>query len=280
MSIAISNIAWESADEERIARALPALGATGIELAPTKRWSSPAEASEEEAATYRRWWEGQGLEVVALQSLLYGRDDLRIFGDAHPRAQTAEYLIRMIHLGARLGATALVFGSPKNRQTGPLSQAEIDRIAIPFFGELGSAAEEAGVRLCIEPNPPQYACDWLTHTAAAVEFLDVVGSQGLGLHLDAAALTLNDEAVGSAFDLAAPWLRHFHASEPFLAPLGPQVQGRHREYAAALARIGYAGYVSIEMRPPQLPGSAQAHVAAALAYVVETYAGVGRARDA
>ena len=71
-------------------------------------------------AEYRRSWEDRGLQIVSLQSLLFGRSDLQLFGDDGVRAALADYLRRVIDFGAPLGAHALVFGSPKNRLRGAL----------------------------------------------------------------------------------------------------------------------------------------------------------------
>jgi D-psicose/D-tagatose/L-ribulose 3-epimerase len=52
--------------------------------------------------------------VFAAQALLFGRRDLTLFDDADTRQRTLDYLCIMVRVCARLGARALVFGSPKN----------------------------------------------------------------------------------------------------------------------------------------------------------------------
>jgi len=272
MKIAISNIAWPDTEEHSVAARLGALGAQGVEIAPTKRWGRPAEAAALEAEEYRNWWSARGLPVVALQSLLYGRNDLVIFGDDSVRAETATYLERIIDLAAHLGATNLVFGSPLNRQVGSLDRKTIERLAVPFFTRVGAYAHSLGINFCIEPNPPQYKCDWLIDTRECVAFLELVGVAGLALHLDAAALSLNAEPLEPTFALAAPWLRHFHASEPYLAPVAGGAAS-HAKFAAALRTVGYGGWVSIEMRPVEDARATLAHVAEALEFVRAVYGG-------
>lgn len=247
MRLAVSNIAWPAEADDEIAGVLTGLGVSAIEVAPTKRWPDPSSATPGDAAAYRAEWAERGLRIVSMQSLLFGRDDLVIFGAADKRAEALGYLRRIVSLAGSLGAGPLVFGSPKNRRVGALPASDVRRIAVNFFGALGDAASASGVSFCLEPNPPEYGADYLTTSTAAVELLAEIGNPGLGLHLDAAAMTLARERPADAIAAAMPWLRHFHASEPYLAPLGTGAT-EHGAFAEALAREGYRGWISIEMR--------------------------------
>ncbi len=249
MKLAISNIAWGPLEDSEMLRVLQLEHIHGVEIAPTKMWPTPLEATRRELLEYRAFWEGGGLTIVALQALLYGRPELTIFESAEQRAMTLDYLRRIIDVGAELGAGRLVFGSPRHRRVGTLSTADALSIAVPFFAELGAHSAAAGVVLCIEPNAPQYGCDFVRTTAEAEELIRLVDSPGFGLHLDAGIMTLvgdaPDESISSTRDL----LRHFHVSEPELKRIG--LGGvEHEGFAAALRLAGYNEWVSIEMRPP------------------------------
>jgi sugar phosphate isomerase/epimerase len=69
-------------------------------------------------------------------------------------------------------------------------------------------------------------------------------------------MTMADEDITAALAHAAPYLAHFHASEPQLAELGAAAD--HASAAAGLAAIGYAGWVSIEMRAAGVGGNVAA----------------------
>jgi D-psicose/D-tagatose/L-ribulose 3-epimerase len=120
-------------------------------------------------------------------------------------------------------------------------------VAVGFFSELAATAEDCGVVLCIEPNPPDYGCDYVTTSAEGTALVQSIDRPGFGLHLDTGALTLSGESPPAALRAAAPVLRHFHASERDLAPLGTRGVV-HAEFAAALASVGYGEWVSLEMR--------------------------------
>ncbi len=248
MKLAASNIAWDPADAPAVASMLRRHGFTGVELAPTKWRERPYEAPAADVANLRRHWSDLGLEVVALQALLFGRPELRLFGSDADRVALADVLRGAIDFAATLGAHALVFGSPKNRARGDLPMSDALRVAADFFRPLGTHARERGCALCIEPNPPAYGCDFITTTREAVELCRLVDDAGIAVNVDAGALVMNGEDPVAELSAAGSFAHHAHASAPNLAELTEP--GPHETTAAALRAIGYDRYVSLEMRQP------------------------------
>lgn len=245
--LAVSSIAWERSEDEAVATMLRAEGCRGVELAPTKWRDRPTEASIEDAAAHRAWWEERGLRVVAFQALLFGRPDLQLFADAATRRDLLDYLRRVIDLAERFGARALVFGSPKNRARGDMPMDEAIEIAVPFFRAAGEHAAARDTTVCIEANPPSYGCDFVTTTADAVELCRLVDHHGFRVHGDLGGITITGEDPARAIRAAAPYLGHFHVSEPDLAEIG--TRGADLASATtALHDVGYDGWLSIEMR--------------------------------
>jgi sugar phosphate isomerase/epimerase len=244
--LAVSNIAWAPHEDDAIAAVLRREGVAGVEIAPTKWREQPLEARVEEIAEYRRTWEDRGLRIVSLQSLLFGRPELQLFGSAAIRAALADYLRRVIDFGAELGAHALVFGSPKNRLRGSLSIGEANDIAIPFFRELGEYAIARHAALCIEANPPDYGCDFVTTTAEAAELCAAVNHPGVRVNADLGGMAMAVEDPYAAIRAAKDVIAHVHASEPHLGELGAVAD--HAAAAKALHEIRYDGWVSVEMR--------------------------------
>jgi sugar phosphate isomerase/epimerase len=270
MKIAISNIAWSVEEEPAVGELMQRLGIAGVEVAPGKIGPKPAELSDDEVLRYRASWNERGIDVVAMQALLFGVEGLAIFESPSARKKMGDYLARILRLGGLLGAKALVFGSPKNRLVGALSQGEIESIAVPFFREMGAVAAHNDTCLCIEPNPRAYGADWITTAKEAEAFVERVDRAGFGLHLDAGALHMQDEGPAE-IRVGGNRIRHFHASEPQLAPLQPGGAVPHAVYAKTLREIGYPRWVSVEMR--QVPGqtSSLATVETALRCAIGTY---------
>jgi sugar phosphate isomerase/epimerase len=269
MKVAISNIAWELEEEAAAARALAARSLRGVEVAPTKIWPAPLAAPPETLDTYRRFWNEQGIGIVSLQALLFGQPELLIFRDPETRRRTVEYLRGIIALAARLGARILVFGSPANRRVNGLGPTRALAIALDFFREVGECAQSHDTAFCIEPNPPAYGCDFIRTAAEGSELVRAVGHPGFRLHLDVSAMTLNGEDYERAIEESFDCLEHFHVSEPHLAMVG-ETSTDHGRVARCLRRLGYKGWVSIEMR--SRPGTSNIPaVESALDFVLGTY---------
>lgn len=270
MKLAISNIGWHASEEAAVRSEMVARGVRGVEIAPTKVWANPLAADAREIASYRKSWEAVGIQVVALQSLLFGKPELTIFGAPAARQATLEYLQGMIRLARALGAHVLVFGSPRNRSVGQASREEIEAIATDFFCRVSQAAYEAGVCFCLEPNPRTYGCDFITTAAEGLWWVRRIDHPGLGLHLDTGCLTLSQDPVQTAITSASPVLRHFHLSEPGLNEVGSG-DVPHELMAKTLASSGFDHWRSIEMRPPEA-GSSLPGVTRALEFARTTYA--------
>ncbi|MCX7619817.1 MAG: sugar phosphate isomerase/epimerase [Acidimicrobiales bacterium] len=270
LTIAFSNLAWDPANDRKVAAILRDTGIRGIELAPTKIWPELSAATRREATAYRRFWEREGFTITSLQSLLYGRPELTVFGGPEDRAALVAHLDTVMALAATLGAAKLVFGSPANRRRGDLSPSMAMTRAAAVFGELSERAEAHGVCLCLEPNPTDYGCDFITNATEGAELVREVGRDGFGLHLDTGAMTLAGDELSTAIRAVADVLAHFHCSEPGLAPAGTTGRVDHISAARALRSISYAGVVSVEMLPARDRDPLTA-VAEAAAFAVETY---------
>jgi sugar phosphate isomerase/epimerase len=247
MKLAISNIAWPIEADTWVARVLADEGIEGVEVAPTKMWPDPTAASDDAIDEVRNFWSARSLEIVAAQALLYGRPDLTLFTDEATREATLTYLDGIFRVCGRLGATPLVFGSPRNRAIGDLEPRAAWPIARDFFARAAESASHHGVVLCVEPNPPEYGCDFVTSAEDAAKLCALVDHPAFGIHLDTAAMTLAGEDPRHALEVCGPFVRHLHASEPFLARFGTTGVD-HETMAALLRERAYQGWVSVEMR--------------------------------
>jgi sugar phosphate isomerase/epimerase len=270
MRLAISNIAWPAGADADAALQLRERGVEGVELALTKIWPEPLDVPESEVRAYRAWWEKRGFHVAALQALLFGKPNLTLFDGEPARQQMRDYLIGMIERAGQLGTSALVFGSPKNRQKRGLSEEVAHTVAVPFFRELGAVARRWGVRFCIEPNPPEYGCDFVTTVAQGIALVDVVADEGFALHLDTAAMSLAGDPCAESIAAAGTRCHHFHVSAPYLEEVGAGVVP-HAQCASALRLHDYRGWVSIEMGEPKQAGTWREHVERSVSFVRSIY---------
>ncbi len=145
MKLAISNIAWSRADDPVAYKLLADAGVTAIEVAPTRIWPDWKDATDRAATVFARELADAGLRCVSIQSLLYGLPDHKIFGTAAERAATLDQIKRVAEIAAALGAGPMVFGSPKNRLKGELSETDAVVRARDFFTEAGEFCSSRGV---------------------------------------------------------------------------------------------------------------------------------------
>lgn len=246
MRLAISNIAWDTSEDEYIANLLNRYGVDAIDIAPGKYFPEPAKATDDEIARVKRWWEVRGIEITGMQALLFGTVGLNVFGS--PKAQDAilHHLTTVCRIGAGLGATRLVFGSPKNRDRNGLNDAQVMEISIPFFKRLGDIAQSYGVIICLEPNPPCYGANFMTTSAEAAEVVKQVAHPAIHMQLDTGALAINGEVPSVVLQNSAILIGHIHASEPDLVPLGDGATNHAAMATAVLQRLP-EHIVSIEM---------------------------------
>ena len=103
--------------------------------------------------------------------------------------------------------------------------------------------------LCIEPNAPQYNCDYITTADEGARLVRTINSEGIGLHLDTACMALAGDDIGASIRNNGDILKHFHVSAPMLDRVYDREDVDYRAAAEALRDINYDGIVSVEMRP-------------------------------
>jgi sugar phosphate isomerase/epimerase len=247
MKIAVSNIAWDPSENDRIVEIMAAYGVKGIEIAPTTIWPDISNADDARIQSTRSWWTDRGISIVAMQSLLFGRPDLNLFGDADVRQCLLDYLSAIIRIAARLGASVLVFGSPKNRQVGSMDRVFAMDIAVDFFSRLGTMAHATGLCIGFEPNPEIYGCDFICSSVEALQLVRRVNNPGFRVHLDTAIMSMSGENFEEAVSECFEYLAHVHISEPMLGLIGGGGVD-HMRMANTLRSLNYQRWVSVEMR--------------------------------
>lgn len=219
--ILISNIAWDVSYDDFVGHVLSDLGVSSIDIAPGKYFSDFSLATESDVYTVRQKWADRGFAIIGLQSLLYGTKGLNLFGEKVSQEAMLLHMQHVCRIGAILGATKLVFGSPKNRDRSGLDDERTNAIAYDFFNRLGNIAKEEGVIVCLEPNPVCYGANFLTTTLSTFNFVSQLNHPSIKMQLDTGSIFINKES----FDLISKiqtMIGHIHISEPNLSVLGTE----------------------------------------------------------
>ncbi len=247
MKLSISNIAWPLSEEENFLKVIKECGSSGVEIAPSKLWPEPVRSTKEERRRYRSLAWDNGLEIPAIQALLYTRRDLGLFLSPEIEEETIEYLKRLCELASDLGAKVLVFGSPGNRKRGAMPTEDAFSKAASFFSRLAASAERLGVCVCIEPLRPDET-DFITKAADGARLAAMVDNPGFGLHLDAKAVAAEGSDYADLIKGVKGKFSHFHINDPDLREVNSTGTVDHFAMGKALRQSGYDRYVSIEMR--------------------------------
>jgi sugar phosphate isomerase/epimerase len=246
MRLAISNIAWDVEEDSSVARLLNDSKIDAIDVAPGKYFPDPAKAKDDEIAKVKNWWAMNGIEITGMQALLFGTTGLNVFGSTASQQALLDHLRAVCRIGAGLGATRLVFGSPKNRDRTGLNDQEALEIAAQFFGKLGDIASQWGVKICLEPNPVCYGSNFMTTSLEAAQVVDVVSHPSIRMQLDTGAIQINNEDIEIFLEEYSSLVGHIHASEPALVPLG-DCSTDHGAFCASIASYLPHHIVTVEM---------------------------------
>lgn len=252
MKLSVSNIAWDTKEEHDVFELLLTNGVSGIEMAPTKIWPAWQGAIPDKATQIRQEYQSIGFKIPALQAILFDKPDLQVFGSAGSQEGMLNHLDKVASLAKAFGAKILVFGSPKNRDLGSLSSEQAFLQGIDFFRRAGDVCAKWSVKLCLEPNPSIYNCNFMTHWYEVLEMVNKVSHPSVCVHLDTACIALEGDDVIEAIHQCADKITHFHVTEPNLGDFSaPTLE--HATFGQALKDVAYNGWLSIEMRRSDKP---------------------------
>lgn len=152
----------------------------------------------------------------------------------------------VIELTAAVGAPLLC--GPLAAPVGALQgrgydQAQWDA-AVRGLQAAGALAADRGVTLAFEPIN-RFETFFLNTVDHAVRLMEAVDHPAVGLLLDTFHMHIEEKSTPAAIRRAGPYLRHVHASENDRGIVGSG-QVPWRAVFAALAEVGYGGWVVVE----------------------------------
>ena len=246
MKFSVSNISLNAYNHAAELKQLGALGISGLEVAPSRRWHDTWHGlSDAHVSAYRREIESAGLKVVGLHSLFFDHPELGLFKEPEIRAESLDFLEHLSAVCRDLGGRTLIYGGGRRR--GTVSETDARRETIDFFGELCLRIEDHGTCFCFEPLGPKDT-DFINSALESFAIAEQINHPAVRVQLDAKALVENNEATAATFTAVASMLVHYHANEPGLNVLGSSGSIDHKALGGMLREIGYDGFVSIEQR--------------------------------
>lgn len=194
-----------------------------------------------------------------IRLLIHGRHGQILAGDPEIRAQAVTTISEGLREAAEVGAVGAIlvpirtqpdiapppppsFGVHRAKTVVDLEK----EILIDQLGKIAPVAEEVGVPVILEPLN-RYESHLLKSLDDAAEICRAVGSPGIKMMGDFFHMNLEDDDMGAAIERNADCLAYIH-----LADSGRYQPGTgHLDFKpgfAALKRIGYDGYMTLECK--------------------------------
>jgi D-psicose/D-tagatose/L-ribulose 3-epimerase len=244
MKYAISNIAWDHADEMTLLPFLRNQGVSGIEVAPTKVWPDWDGLNTTSARIYAHRLKGEGFDIPSMQGIFYGKQLGSIF-DASNHLQILNHLTFIADIASEMGVRTVIFGAPSMRQNPQIRCDSSCKSILPFLKAAAEIFSLSSLILCIEACSAYYNCNFITKHSDLIHMIDLVNEPGFGLHIDAANLFETNERLAEIWTSRLP-VQHFHMNEPGLVGFTlPRVP--HADNINFLKSVNYSNWISIEM---------------------------------
>lgn len=245
MNLSVSNIAWNREEWTPALEILKQNKISAIDIAPTLIFDSIDDLTKDKIIAECEKYENLGIKMVAMQSLLFGAPCKSLFDGDDERECIFRRLEKILFIAEGLGIKNLVFGSPKNRYIKNKSSQNI-KTAIDFFRKLCDVAIGLKLNICLEANPKEYNCNFITTTFEAVDFIKKVDRNNFLLNLDTSTIILNNNDFKEVFNYSLGHIGHIHISAPFIKEIS---NINNKEISDLLKLYDYQGYVSLEMKP-------------------------------
>ena len=242
MNLSISNIAWDTLNNEKIYDMLKKYGFKGLEIAPTKiMGENPYEKLKEAELWKKKIQEKYSLKISSIRSIWFGKTE-NLFDSKKEENILINYTKKAIDFANIIECKNLVFGSPKNRN---INKGKNCNNEFEIFKTLGEYAFEKNTVIGIEANPIIYNTNYVTDTKSALELVKKINSKGFLLNLDLGTIISNNEDLTTVLKGNIKYINHVHISEPWLKTI--EKREVHKSLKNILLNEYYEGFISIEM---------------------------------
>jgi sugar phosphate isomerase/epimerase len=187
--------------------------------------------------------------------------------DKEERKLAVSDLKRSLELASEIGAigviTIPIFGRrPRLPDLSPLANAlQLEhRLMVEILGGMGKYSQKLGSLVLLEPLN-RYEAHFLNRLEDAIELCEEIGSEGIKIMADFFHMNIEEEEIAQSIECAGEYIQHIHLADSnrLLPGYG------HTNFAAgfaALSRVGFDKYMSLECRIPgdariELPKCAQ-----------------------
>lgn len=236
MKLALSNLAWDFEENEKMFSELKNLEIDNIEGVLTKV-SSWENLNEKKIYSLKKLLEENGLKVFSLQSIFFGV----VCEGLHDSKVVIPHINKLISYSKILGVEILVLGSPNLRKKVEGLEQKLNET----FKTIDSLLFGSNIKICIEPNTKSYGGEYFHNLDEITKFIKKNNFSNVKTMIDTHNLFLEDLDPSSEIKKYLAYVEHIHISEPKLQPLHDFKL--HKKFSKTLKKLNYNKVVTYEV---------------------------------
>jgi sugar phosphate isomerase/epimerase len=208
--LSVSHLGWTTNNNEKTADILKLLKVKYIDIVLSKYFPNLESINRKKLICIKNYWKKHSINIYAMQSILFGYENLNIFQSKFQRKKLINLFKKIIFAAKTLGIKKITFGCPKNRFIN--NNKFNEKVAINFFRDV-SLILAKNMTLCIEPIPTIYGNNFLTTTIEAADFVKKINKKNIKLQLDSSCIKINKENFADIITKYKNIVGHIHVSE-------------------------------------------------------------------
>ena len=165
------------------------------------------------------------IKISSVQAILY-KKKLNVL-KVNDHIKIINHFNKILLITKLLKAKNIIFGSPKNRIKGNISNKEAFKILKKLLIKLQIKLVKNNIFFCIEPNAKHYGCDFILNSSDALEFIHYSKIKNLAINFDTGnAFLENDKTKISKINYK--YFKNFQISEKNLLGLKKDIN-KHKK---------------------------------------------------
>jgi len=247
MKFGICNEIFKDWDMEKAMAFARNAGYDAIEIAPFTFARHVTEISAAKRREIREAAARTGIAISGIHWVLVQADGMYLtHPDASIRSKTAEYFCELVKFCDDIGGKYIINGSPKQRNIMEgVTKDQAWRWSHEAFTPAVKLAEEKGITICFEPLAPSET-NFINTAEEAIRYASEFRSPAMSIILDVKAMCSEATPIPEIIRASKGSFAYFHANDANLK--GPGFGDvDFKPIAAALKKVGYDGYVSVEV---------------------------------
>jgi len=165
------------------------------------------------------------IKISSVQAIFYKKKLNVLKIDDHEKI--IKHLNKILLIAKLLKTKNVIFGSPKNRIKGDLSNLDAFKIFKNLLSKIQSKLIKNNINFCIEPNSKYYSCDFILNSSDALKFINYAKIKNLAINFDTGNALLEKDKM-KILTKDQKYFKNFQVSEKNLLSLKKDTK-RHKQ---------------------------------------------------